>query len=142
VDGTTKAFGRIQPAQRALQPGEGRVYSLLGVRGLAADIPIEDPAGLRKGANTITWNLDTTHAEYDADRADKEVGEAIKELLTGHDDDDTGLRAHLAAPPNYATPVYVQVTLLRKSMRGLTISLFSVVVVTRLPFLMEQLLRL
>lgn len=111
VDGTTVAFGRIQPSQRALQPGEGRVYSLLGVRGLAADIPIEDPTGLRKGANTIVWNLDSTHAEYDSGRADKEVGEAIKELLTGHDDDDTGLRAHLAAPPDYGTAVYVQAEL-------------------------------
>lgn len=124
VDGTTVAYGRIQPSSRALRPGEGRVYELLGLRGLAADVPIEDPGTRTPGANTMTWNLDPTHAEYDSTRAGKTVGEAIKELLDGHDDGDTGLRAHLAGPLTYTTPIYVQaeLDLLTKKVPGMSAS--------------------
>lgn len=108
IDATAVAFGRIQPSTRSMRPGEGRVYSLVSARGLAADVLIENP---ETRGPSITWNLPEDHAEYVAARGSVDVGDAIKEILDEHVDGDTGLRAHLAAPPDKNTLPYVQAEL-------------------------------
>lgn len=108
IDGTVVAFGRIQAASRSLKPGEGRAYRLMSARALAADVVLEHPD---THTNSITWNLPEDHADYEAAYADVEIGEAIKVILDEHADGTTGLRAHLAAPPDEDDPPYVQAEL-------------------------------
>lgn len=102
-DGTTLAFGRIRPATRALRPKEGRAYRLTGCRGLAADVLLHHP---KTGEQSWQWNLPTTHAEYDAEYADKTLAEALTQLAEEHVDGEDGLRAALAAPPDEGTPLF------------------------------------
>jgi hypothetical protein len=108
LDGTVVARGRVQNAKRALRPGEGASYRLVTARQLAADVALEHP---ETHANSITWNLPEDHAEFSAAYAEKEVGEAIKLILDEHTPGTTGLRAHLAAPPDEDTDAYVQAEL-------------------------------
>lgn len=118
-EGTCLASGRLKGATRALRPGEGRSFGLRPARDLAADVHLRHPT---TQANTIQWNLPEEHAEYDAAFADKTIGEAIAQVLDEHADGDTGLRAHLAAPPDEDDPPYVQVELdaLTSKVRGMS----------------------
>jgi hypothetical protein len=108
LDGVVVARGRVQAASRKLAPGEGRAYRLVTARQLAADVLLEHP---ETRANSITWNLPTEHADYDSAYAGKEIGEAIALILDEHADGTTGLRAHLAAPPDEDVAPYVQAEL-------------------------------
>lgn len=121
LDGDIVASGRIQAASRKLQPGEGRAYRLVTARQLAADVLLEHP---ELHGNSITWNLYADHADYDAAYADTEIGEAIALILDEHADGSTGLRAHLAAPPDEDTAPYVQaeLDLLTAKVPGMTVS--------------------
>lgn len=108
LDGVIVAHGRIQASSRKIAPGEGRGYQLVCARRMAADVVLEHPD---TGAETIVWNLPEDHADYDADYAGKTIGEAIATILDWHADGSTGLRAHLAAPPDEDTAPYVQAEL-------------------------------
>ena len=121
LDGVVVAFGRIQHASRKLAPGEGRAYRLVTARQLAADVDLTHP---ETKADSITWNLPTDHADYEAAYAGKAVGVAIKKILDTHSNGTSGLRAHLAAPPDESTAAYVQaqLDLLTAKVPGMSVS--------------------
>lgn len=109
IDGTVVAAGRLRlPRVPASTSGPGQSWELVGPTQLAADVPLSHPD---TGESTWRWNLPTDHVEYDSTYADKEIGEAIAQILDNHVDGDGNLREQGAAPPDEDTSPYVQAQL-------------------------------
>lgn len=112
ADGDVVACGVLTDAEQAIDPGEGRAYTLLGPKALAADVLIQHPV---TGAATLAFNLPPESPDVDPDygtaTAPLEIGEAIALILDTFADGDGGLRDQGAAPKDGHVAPYVQADL-------------------------------